>query len=186
MLDVQCGFERLQTLLVAAQAGVNYITCAGTFEETLVEALELLVIDDELVDIVKRLLEGIDVSEETIGLDVIKKVVSNPKKGVNYLGEAHTRKFMRKELFIPTLIDRNRRSTWRKKGSKDIIALAGEKVEKILESFSPPEVDREIETKLLDYIKTVEKRTLEDYKIAEGISAGNISLPGIDVKVEDK
>ena len=186
VLDIQCGFERLQTLLVAAQAGVNYITCAGTFEETLVEALELLVIDDELVDIVKRLLEGIDVSEETIGLDVIKKVVLNPKKGVNYLGEAHTRKFMRKELFIPTLIDRNRRSTWRKKGAKDIIASAGQKVEKILESFSPPKVDREIETKLLDYIKTVEKRTLEDYKIAEGISAGNISLPGIDVKVEDK
>ena len=186
VLDVQCGFERLQTLLVAAQAGINYITCAGTFEETLVEALELLVIDDELVDIVKRLLEGIDVSEETIGLDVIKKVVSNPKKGVNYLGEAHTRKFMRKELFIPTLIDRNRRSTWRKKGSKDIITSAGEKVEKILESFSPPEVDKEIENKLLDYIKEVESRTLENYKKAEGISTGSVSISGVDITVKDE
>ena len=185
VLDVQCGFERLQTLLVAAQAGINYITCAGTFEETLVEALELLVIDDELVDIVKRLVDGINVNEETIALDVIKKVASNPKKGVNYLSEVHTRKFMRKELFIPTLIDRNRRSTWRKKGSKDIIATAGEKVQKILQSFTPPEVDRNIETRLLGYIKSVEERTLDDYKKGEGISRGSVSLPGIDVTIKD-
>jgi trimethylamine--corrinoid protein Co-methyltransferase len=186
VLDVQCGFERLQTLLVAAQAGINYITCAGTYEETLVEALELLVIDDELVDIVKRLLEGVQVNEDTIGLDVIEKVALSPKKGVNYLGEAHTRKFMRDELFIPSLIDRNRRSTWRKKGSMDIIARAGMKVEQILQSFNPPQVDNEIESKLLDYIKDVEARTLEYYKKAEGISAGTVSLPGTEINVKDE
>jgi len=151
----------------------------------LVEALELLVIDDELVDIAKRLNEGIDVNEETIALDVIKSVVSNPKKGVNYLGEAHTRKFMRKELYFPTLIDRNRRSTWRKRGSKDIVARANEKVEKILKSFIPPEVDSEIEKQLLDYIKIVETRSLDYYKKAEEISTGSVSLPGIDVSVKD-
>lgn len=186
VLDIQCGFERLQTLLIAVQAGINYITCAGTYEETLVEALELLVIDDELVDIAKRLIEGIDVSEETIALDVIKSVASSPKKGVNYLGEAHTRKFMRKELYFPTLIDRNRRSTWRKKGSKDIVARANEKVEKILKSFTPPEVDSETEVQLLDYIKMVEKRTLDHYKEAEGISTGSVTLTGIDVSIKDK
>lgn len=186
VLDVQCGFERLQTLLVAAQAGVNYITCAGTYEETLVEALELLVIDDELVDIAKRLIEGINVNEETIALDVIEKVASSPKKGVNYLSEAHTRKFMLKELYIPMLIDRNRRSTWRKKGSKDIIGRAKDKVEQILQSFNPPDVDKEIENELLDYIKEVESRTLEYYKKAEGISAGSVSLPGADITVKDE
>ncbi len=186
VLDVQCGFERLQTLLVAAQAGVNYITCAGTYEETLVEALELLVIDDELADIAKRLIEGINVNEETIALDVIEKVATSSKKGVNYLSEAHTRKFMRKELYIPMLIDRNRRSTWRKKGSKDIIGRAKDKVEQILQSFNPPDVDKEIETKLLDYIKEVESRTLENYKIAEGISTGSVSIPGADITVKDE
>ncbi len=186
VLDVQCGFERLQTLLVSAQAGINYITCAGTYEETLIEALELLVIDDELADIIKRLLKGVNVNEDTIGLDVIEKVALSQKKGVNYLGEAHTRKFMKDELFIPSLIDRNRRSTWRKKGSKDIIARAGVQVEKILQSFNPPEVENEIETKLLNYIKEVESRTLEYYKKVEGISAGTVSLPGTEINVKDK
>ncbi|MFX0155752.1 MAG: trimethylamine methyltransferase family protein [Candidatus Hodarchaeota archaeon] len=186
VLDVQCGFERLQTLLVATQAGINYITCAGTYEETLVEALELLVIDDELIENVKRLLNGVNVNEETIGLDVIEKVASSSEKGVNYLGETHTRKFMRDELFIPYLIDRNRRSTWRKKGSKDIIERAGMKVEQILQSFNPPQVNNEVEKKLLDYIKEVEGRTLEYYKKAEGISTGKVSLPSMDITVNDE
>ncbi|GAG77584.1 unnamed protein product, partial [marine sediment metagenome] len=103
-----------------------------------------------------------------------------------FLGEPHTRKFMRKELYIPTMIDRNRRSTWRKKGSKDIIERARDKVKQILQSFTPPEVDGEIEAKLKDYIKDVEKRSLDQYKNAEGISAGNVSLPGGDVIIEDK
>lgn len=132
------------------------------------------------------MLEGINVDKDTIALDIIKKIASSPKKGVNYLGEAHTRNFMRKELFIPTLIDRNRRSTWRKKGSKDIIKRAGEKVEQILQSFNPPKLDIEIEGRLLNYIKEVEKRTLEYYKKAEGISSGSVSLPGTKISVNDK
>ncbi|MHA2128625.1 MAG: trimethylamine methyltransferase family protein, partial [Promethearchaeota archaeon] len=38
VLDLQNGFERLQTLMLAVQSGINYITCAGTYEATLVEA----------------------------------------------------------------------------------------------------------------------------------------------------
>ncbi|MHA1913430.1 MAG: trimethylamine methyltransferase family protein [Promethearchaeota archaeon] len=184
-LDVQNGFERLQTLLFAAQAGINYITCAGTYEETLVEALELLLVDDELAGVVNRALEGITVNEDTIALDVIKNVVTSEKKGVNYLSEKHTRKYMHEELYIPKLINRDRRSTWRKKGSLDIIETAGNKVKQILQSFNPPKLDNTIEQKLLNYIKDVEKRTLDDYRIAEGISGGNISLPGTDIKIGD-
>ncbi len=184
-LDIQNGFERLQTLLFAAQAGINYITCAGTYEETLVEALELLLVDDELAGVVSRALEGITVNEETIALDVIKKVSTNEKKGVNYLSEKHTRKFMHEELYIPKLINRDRRSTWRKKGSLDIIEVAGNRVKQILQSFNPPELDDTIEKKLLQYIENVEKRSLEEYKIAEGISGGSVSLPGTDITIDD-
>ncbi len=184
IFDIQNGFERLQTLMIAAQAGINYITCAGTYESTLVEALELLVIDDELAGMVRRALEGITVNEDTIGLDVIKKVATNTKKGVNYLGEKHTRKHMKNELFIPKLVDRNRRSTWAKKGSKDIITTAGEKVEQLLKSYEPPELPSDIERQLKAYIKEVEQRTYEFYKKAEGLSDKTVSLPVSDIKID--
>ncbi|MFX1448933.1 MAG: trimethylamine methyltransferase family protein [Promethearchaeota archaeon] len=183
LLDLQNGYERLQTLMFAAQAGVNYITCAGTYEATLVEALELLVIDDDLVGMVKRALEGITVNQDTIALDVIKKVATGEKKGVNFLAESHTRKHMRTELYMPRLADRSRRSTWWKKGAKDIIERAREKVDKILEDHNPNELEKNVENALLKYMKKVQARTFDDYRKAEGLMVDSITLPdGIEIK----
>jgi len=183
LLDMQNGYERLQTLMLAAQAGINYITCAGTYEATLVEALELLVIDDDLIGMVKRAMEGIIVTDETIGLDVIKKVATTEQKGVNFLAEKHTRNHMKKELYFPKLSDRNRRSTWYKKGAKDVITRAQEKVKAILESHKVNEISEELDEKLLQYIEQVEARTFDDYKKAEDLMVDSVTLPdGIEIK----
>jgi len=82
---------------------------------------------------------------------------------------------MKTELYIPKLIDRNRRTTWRKKGSKDIITTAREKVDQILQNYVPPEIPSDIETQLQDYIKKVEARSIEYYTIA-----------GTEIKVNEK
>ncbi|MFX1316242.1 MAG: trimethylamine methyltransferase family protein, partial [Promethearchaeota archaeon] len=187
VLDLQNGFERLQTLMVAAQAGVNYITMGGTYEATLVEALELLVIDDELVGMVKRAREGIIVNEDTIALEVIKKVATSEKKGVNFLAERHTRDHMKSELYFPKLVDRNRRTTWFKKGGKDIIMRAREKVDQILQAHNPNEIPKDLDESLLAFIKTIESRTFDDYRKAEGLMVSKITLPdGIEIKENDK
>ncbi|MFX1279220.1 MAG: trimethylamine methyltransferase family protein [Promethearchaeota archaeon] len=182
VLDIQNGFERLQTLMLAVQAGINYITCAGTYEATLVEALELLVIDDELASICLRAMEGIDVNDDTLGLDVIKKVATNPKKGVTYLSEKHTQKYMKKELYIPKLIDRNRRTTWRKKGSKDIVERSRDRVNELLENFIAPDINPDIEAKLLSMINDIEKRSIDLYKEIEGITADSVSIEHVEIK----
>ena len=183
VLDLQNGYERLQTLMLAAQAGTNYITCAGTYEATLVEALELLVIDDDLAGMVKRTLEGITVNDDTIGFDVIKKVATTEIKGVNFLAESHTRKYMKTELYMPRLADRARRSSWLKKGGKDIIERAREKVDQILKEHQPNELDQAKEKGLMAYINKVEQRTFDDYKKAEGMMVDSVTLPdGIEIK----
>ncbi len=185
VFDIQNGFERLQTLLLAAQAGINYITCAGTYEATLVGAFELLAIDNELAGMILRALEGITVNEDTIALDVIKKVATSTQKGSTFLGEKHTLKHMRKELFFPKLLDRNRRATWRKKGSKDIMERAREQIEEILNTQKGPGLSSEIEDKLAEYTKMVSKRTFEEYQKEEGIISGSVTLPdGIEVRKE--
>ncbi|TFF99556.1 MAG: hypothetical protein EU541_04610 [Promethearchaeota archaeon] len=184
VLDLQNGIERLQTLMFAAQSGINYITCAGTYEATLVEALELLVIDDDLVGMVKRALEGIEVNEKTIALDVIEKVATSKKKGSTFLGELHTIQNMKKELYMPKLMDRSRRSTWWKEGAKDIIERASEKVQKALESHKPPEIEKEIENKLQEYMKKVEARSLKDYMEAEDLKSASAPVPGTEIKEE--
>jgi trimethylamine--corrinoid protein Co-methyltransferase len=185
--DIQNGFERFLTLLFAAQAGINFITCAGTYEATLAGALELTSIDNELAGMVKRAFEGIVVNEDTIGLDVIKKVATSTQKGVSFLGEKHTRKYMKKELYIPKLVDRHRRTSWFKKGAKDIIATAAEKVNEILENFNEYEISADKDAKLKSYMKKVDERTLEYYMKKEGISATSVTVvDGVEIKADEK
>ncbi|MFX1339937.1 MAG: trimethylamine methyltransferase family protein, partial [Promethearchaeota archaeon] len=181
--DIQNGLERYQTLMFAAQAGINYITCAGTYEATLAEALELILIDDEIAGMIKRAFNGIEVNEDTIGLDVIEKVATKTKPGATFLSEKHTRKYMKKELYIPKLLNRNRRTTWRKKGEKDIISNASEKVENILKEFVEFEIPTDMDKELKSFMRMAEERTYDYFRKAEGISADSVSLPdGIEIR----
>jgi trimethylamine--corrinoid protein Co-methyltransferase len=164
--DIQNGFERFMTLFYAANSGINYITCAGTYESSLAEALELLVIDDELIDIMKRGMEGIRVNEETLAKDEIKRVAL---EGKNYLMLKHTAKNTRKEIFVPKLVDRERRGVWKRNGSKDIIMRARDKVNEILSKQKGPGITSVEDEALKDLFKIISKRSYEDFQKAEGL-----------------
>ncbi|MFX0058003.1 MAG: trimethylamine methyltransferase family protein [Candidatus Hodarchaeota archaeon] len=179
--DIQNGFERFNTLVCTANAGHNFITCAGTYESTLSEALELLVIDDEMAGIIKHGLDGIRIDEEALALDEIKKVAT---EGKNYLMLKHTAKNVRKEIFVPKLVDRNRRGIWNIAGSKDIIKVASKKVENILKTQKGPGLSHQTENELNKYFKVVASRTLDDYRKLEGIDDSKIPSEISGVKIE--
>ncbi|MHA1726930.1 MAG: trimethylamine methyltransferase family protein [Promethearchaeota archaeon] len=177
VLDMQNGIERFQTLLFATQSGINFITCAGSYEATLARALELLPIDNELTGIVLRAAEGIRIDEEALAFDVIKNVATTIKKGKTFLNELHTSKNFRKELYMPSLADRTRRTAWYKKGAKTFVDVARERVEDLLASFKEYSLPREIDQKLQNYLKEVDKKSFEYYVEQEGISQGAVMLP---------
>ena len=56
--DIQNGLERFISLFSAIASGHNYITCAGTYESLLSEALELLIIDDEFIGLTQNYLKN--------------------------------------------------------------------------------------------------------------------------------
>ena len=112
IFDIQNGFERFNTLSSAAYAGINYITCAGTYECGSASSLELLVIDNELAGMVSRGLKGIDVNKNTIALNEIETVLLGEKKGLLFLGLRHTANNIKNELFLPSLSERNSRNKW--------------------------------------------------------------------------
>jgi len=164
--DIQNGFERFMTLYYAANSGINYITCAGTYESSLAEALELLVIDDELIDIMKRGMEGIRVNDETLAKEEIKRVIT---EGKNYLMLKHTAKNTRKEIFVPKLVDRERRGIWIRNGSKDIVMRAGEKVNEILSKQKGLGITIDEDKKFQEFFKIISARSYDDFRKAEGM-----------------
>ncbi|MBD3211295.1 MAG: hypothetical protein GF311_01710 [Candidatus Lokiarchaeota archaeon] len=165
--DIQNGFERFMTLFCAANAGHNYITCAGTYETSLSEALELLLFDNDLIGIIQNGLEGIEVNQETIAKREISAIATGELK--SYLGSKHSVRHTRKEIYVPKLVDRNRRGSWIKDGCLDMFDRAHREVQKILSMKAESHLNEKIERELENYYKTISSRTLEDYKKNEGL-----------------
>lgn len=161
--DMQNGFERFNTLSAAAYAGINYITCAGTYECGLASSLELLVIDDELAGMVSRGINGIKVDTNNIALNEIKFVAKSQKKGTHFLGLRHTAKNIKNELYIPKLTERSSRKTWVKKGALDLITKAQIRIQEILKNHKPNVLQLDLEKEIDDYIKKVEERNTNEY-----------------------
>ena len=123
VLDAQSGYESALTGLLCALAGSNFIhDAAGLMEFAMTVCYEKLVIDNEILGMVMRAVEGIRVDDETLAFDLIKEV----GPGGNFATAKHTRRFMRTEHYLPTLTDRDSRTDWESKGSKTTWQKAGE------------------------------------------------------------
>ncbi len=162
-LDMQCGIERQQTIMLAAMGGANYITCVGTLESSTAAAHELTLIDNEIIGMVERALRGIEVNEVTMAMDVIREVGPDG----NYLMQEHTQKNFRSEHFIPKLADREKRDLWEKGGCKDMVARAREEAKKILSKHRERDIDPKLAKELDEYVKSVAARSLDDFYAAE-------------------
>ncbi len=163
VLDVQSGFERMQSMMLAAMGGANYITCVGTLESTNLGAHELAVIDNEIIGRTERALRGIDVTPEKLLLEDIRRV--GPEG--HYLDEDSTLDYFREEHFIPAVSDRKQLDAWKSSGRKNISDYASEAVDRILAEHEPREIDPKLAEELDAYVEMVKKRSTADFEAAE-------------------
>jgi trimethylamine--corrinoid protein Co-methyltransferase len=103
-LDPQFAFERLANTFAPALAGIDVLSGVGSTDSVMTGALEIAVIDDEIISMLKHMLAGCEVNDETLAFDVMKTVI--PRDGV-FLGEMHTVRQVRKgAIWIPSVSDR--------------------------------------------------------------------------------
>jgi trimethylamine--corrinoid protein Co-methyltransferase len=152
--DIQAGYEKAESALIAAMAGANVLMGWGMVENALTCSFDATVIDIEIISTVARIIRGVDVSDETLAVDVIKEI----GPGGNFLRHKHTRDFLTKEHFIPEFSDRFKRETWEKKGRKDAMKLAHEKAMQILKTHCPKPLEKDVKDHLRKVIKEAEKR----------------------------
>jgi trimethylamine--corrinoid protein Co-methyltransferase len=81
-----------------------------------------------------RFLQGVQVNEETLALDLINEV--GPIPGM-YLDKAHTRTWWKREQFMPKVADRLSLPEWMESGKKSALDYAKERMEEILATHKP-------------------------------------------------
>lgn len=161
--DIQCGVERMRTLMMTAMAGANYITCVGTTESSMAGGHELAVIDNDLIGTVKRALYGIEITDDTLALDIIKKVGPNG----TYIMESHTLEHFKQELYYSKIVDQDKRETWEKGGQKGMLERARQEARNILANHQEKALDPKLLKELDDYVNLAAARSLDDYYAAE-------------------
>jgi len=155
IVDAQAGFESGLGITLGALAGVNMMSGPGMLDFENCQSFEKLVIDDTICGMALRLIKGIDVNDQTLAVDAIRRV----GVGGHYLADKHTMEWFKKELLIPSdLVDRQNLNAWKKLGSKDTVQRARDIVQKILKDHKPDPLPADIEKNLDDVARKIMRK----------------------------
>jgi len=161
-VDPQTAYEKAFAALAAVSAGADFCDLfIGSTEAFNTWSPVQAIIDEEIASNTIRFARGIEVSEETLSVDVINKV--GPMG--SYLKQKDTMLRFRKEHSFAKLTDRNARSTWEAAGSKDAKRRAKDRMVELLNSHTPEpletEVRKNIDSLIREYTKTYGADSLE-------------------------
>jgi trimethylamine--corrinoid protein Co-methyltransferase len=113
-----------------------------------------MVLDNEFAGHIIRLKSSIDVNEDTLAFEGILKAMDGTR---NFLGQKHTMKYLKKELHLTKLAERNSWEPWEKKGRKGIVENAQDEAEQILREHQVPALEPQQEKELDRIMAAAEK-----------------------------
>ena len=147
----QAGIENSLSTFMASVVMSDMLLGVGLLNGSKIWSYAQMIMDCEIFGIVCKMMEGIAVNDETLALDVIRRVGS----GGHYLTEEHTLEYM-KQLWVSTLMDRRPYAVWEEKGD-DARDWARERAKTILETHQPEALDPALEAELDGIIQSIEK-----------------------------
>ncbi|MGB7876472.1 MAG: trimethylamine methyltransferase family protein [Anaerolineales bacterium] len=149
IVDAQFAYERFANALIPALAGVDILSGVGSAESGMVGAHEIAVLDNEMIGIMKHVIEGVEVNEETLAFDLMKNVIQNDQM---FLSEEHTIKYMRLGALWMSKIP-NQGQTQNGEISVGVLAGARAQAREILNTHKPKPLPEAVQAELDDILK---------------------------------
>jgi trimethylamine--corrinoid protein Co-methyltransferase len=136
VLDEQAATEATFSIMMNALAGTNLIHDVGYLSSGLTGSCELLVLSDEIIGMVKRMLRGVSVDHEALAVEAIDRV----GPGGHFLTDEHTLSHFRSEFWRPSLLNRDPLEIWQNKGALPLRDRLNLRVKEILETHKAVEL----------------------------------------------
>lgn len=152
--DQQASSEATSTLLVTSLVGTNLIHDVGYIESGKTGSYEMLLLSDDVIGQIKRFLRGVEVSDETLAVEVLDRV----GPGGNFLTDQHTLNHFKDSIYNPNYFDRQTFSQWVKQGKKALGQILNEKAKWILENHKPEPLPEEVTQKINTIIQKAEEQ----------------------------
>ena len=152
MSDAQAGHEKTLTGLLPALAGANLVYGLGMIESGMTFDYGQLVMDNEFARMIKYVVMGIPVTDETLSVDVTAEI--GPFK--DFLIHDSTRKYMKSQSQARPL-DKRMREKWEKAGSTSLYQRALDEARHILETHQPAPLPDGVLAELRSIVETTEE-----------------------------
>lgn len=137
LVDAQAGMEIAELAFLCLATGSNLNHDVGYLDFGLTGSLELVVIVDEYVAMNRRLFAGVEVTPETLAVDVVREV----GPGGDFLSTRHTARHVRSAQWRPTVINRQSHDRWLEEGGLDLRERARRKARRLLAGHEPAPLD---------------------------------------------
>ena len=148
--DVQAGYEKGYSITLAAQAGADMINLSvGMLGSIMVASPEAMVIDNDMCGAIMRSVQGIEVNDETVNIEMIERVVTGEG---HYLGEPETLARMKSDFVYPALGDRRSIEDWQDAGEPTIWDAAVKQVQEIRKN-DPTHLSAALESQIRENFK---------------------------------
>ena len=150
--DMQAGWEQAMSNVMAGLAGLNMVyEAAGMHASLLGFCLESLILGDDLLGQALRCVRGIEVTEDSVSLEVIRATcLGGPG---HYLGADQTLSLMQTEYIYPALADRTSPKEWLEQDRPNLLARAIARKEEILATRSDARFSTAVDQAIRDRFK---------------------------------
>jgi trimethylamine--corrinoid protein Co-methyltransferase len=150
--DWQAAVDDSLSTFASVMSGADMMNGCGLLDGSKTLSYPHMVMETEVYGIVKKVAAGIAVDDETLAVDVIKKVGS----GGTYLTEKHTRRHLG-EIWRPTVWDRSPYDVWLREGKKGAFEQATQVADAILDTYEPLPLDDDVKAELARIVARADK-----------------------------
>ncbi len=148
--DAQAAYEAANTLQNGLLAGVNFMLhTAGWQEGGLSMGYEKFIMDADQAGMMAVYAKGVDMTENGQAMDALAEV----GPGQHFLGCEHTQRNFKTAFYTSEVADNNSYEQWVEDGSLTTEDRAEKKYKTMLAEFKLPELDPDIDARLLKYME---------------------------------
>jgi trimethylamine--corrinoid protein Co-methyltransferase len=153
--DIQAGYEKMMSLLFSVWSGVDLILhSAGILDSYMMMSIIQFILDLEMLDYIKRLMAGMNLCEDELGLAAIRRAGISGE----FLTDPHTLACFKKELLDPRLSDRTGYEHWLSEGRLSINQRAASRWEELIAKHATPPLEPDVEQQVKAFIAKRKER----------------------------
>jgi trimethylamine--corrinoid protein Co-methyltransferase len=148
-VDAQAAWESQMSLWGAVMGGAQIVKhAAGWLEGGLCASFEKFIIDIDMLQMMAKTLQPLEVSEKTLALDAIKEA----GHGGHFFATAHTMENYTTAFHEPMVSDWSNYETWSENGELTALQRANKIYRQKLSEYQPPQMDDSIRSALEAYV----------------------------------